>query len=275
MDEQVGFKTQGHSAGRFREWYTSDNPLIDFVLSHESNKEWTWKYVPNEARAIFNDLKEFMLTRLATVDSDQARNMFLEFLHLLLDDESRAYCFSLNYDLVLEDALNGSQWVLERGFDHTGRWRGLDLNGSGRPKLILGKMHGSLDWTLDEHRQPIATATKGRVPPETLVVYPVATKQWYRQPFFSLISSFSDRLMESDVLIIVGCSLRDEAIVSVVSDACNRNKSLRLIVVSPRMSDLEVRQQLSLAAQTIVRLINTRWLGPETVAALSAQIETA
>jgi SIR2-like domain len=145
--------------------------------------------------------------------------------------------FSLNYDLCIEKAFAEARLAFVNGFDETG-WNP-SLFFSTR-SIRLFKLHGSLDWVEDEvhgicaftsPRHPHAEDFEGQQPP--LLIFGTDAKLTGKQPFLTLLHSFSSRLNESDVLIIIGYSFSDEYLNEMIEQRMSRNTRIKVIVVSP------------------------------------------
>jgi hypothetical protein len=269
LDRQ-GFMQRGSSSGRFREWFTTGDALRDFVLSYESNREWVHQFVPSESRALFESLTAFLVERLQRFSLARVQQLFIPFAEFLLDQHRVAVCFTLNYDLTVERALGKGGWELDRGFGKEGKWQGLHFQPKGEKTVILGKLHGSLDWRTDKRGVVVADDVESSQP---LVVYPIATKQLYRHPFFALIADFGRALERADVLVTIGYSLRDAAIASIISHHVVAS-GLGLVVVGPSMTESKVREMLFLDEKAVVKTIQARWEGPSTIEMIDSVLAT-
>lgn len=211
-----------------------ESPLAPYVSG------WNQKLVELEAKqdGLLSDFLEAIYARLnswLTVD-DSAK---IAYLARLSDFKAFADCvdlFSLNYDLCIERAFaeNGHSFV--NGFTTSG-WTPSEFQSSA---IRLFKLHGSLDWVEDEvhgicsvlvPRHTFADDFEGQKPP--LLIFGTDAKLTGKEPFLTLLHSFSSRLHESDVLVVVGYSFQDDYLNDIIEQRMNRNTRLRIILVSP------------------------------------------
>jgi hypothetical protein len=147
--------------------------------------------------------------------------------------------FSLNYDLCIETALRDiadSHFV--NGFTDEG-WRPTTFLENGI-QLRLFKLHGSLDWVDDEEgyglcsldfpRHKDAEDVEGARP---LLIFGTSHKLSAREPFLSLAYQFSQQVLSTNVLVIIGYSFGDAYINEIIKQGLRTNTRLKIVVVSP------------------------------------------
>jgi len=164
---------------------------------------------------------------------------------------SRAKIFTLNYDLLFEQAASKGGYVVIDGFCfNTPRvFNGINydydivIRNNNRslseenfaPKVFhLYKPHGSLDW--DRHN---GIVIKSSNPLKTVMIYPSSSKYEasYEQPYFEMISRFQNELRKKNTLLmVIGFSFYDKHITAMIMEALNSNPSITIVVISP---DLE------------------------------------
>lgn len=168
--------------------------------------------------------------------------------------------FSLNYDLCIERAFTENGYTIVNGFTENG-WTPSEFNSS---DMRLFKLHGSLDWVEDEvhgicsvsmPRHTYADDFEGQKPP--LLIFGTDAKVTGKEPFLTLLHSFSSRLHDSDVLIVVGYSFQDDYLNEIIEQRMNRNTRLKIIVVSREAND-RVRRVNFLNGSPRIETINAR-----------------
>lgn len=215
-----------------------DSPLAPYVSG------WNQKLVELEAKqeGLLPDFLEAIYSRLnswLTAD-DPAKIAYLARLNDYKAVAESVDVFSLNYDLCIERAFTEHGHPFVNGFTENG-WTPMAFEA---PELRLFKMHGSLDWVEDEihgicsvsmPRHTYADDFEGQKPP--LLIFGTDAKLTGKEPFLTLLHSFSSRLHDSDVLIVVGYSFQDDYLNEIIEQRMNRNTRLKIIVVSPKATD--------------------------------------
>lgn len=155
--------------------------------------------------------------------------------------------FTTNYDSLIEDYCRKANYNLIDGFEYDQNsglkiWKPLlfdeKTTRNGRT-IILYKLHGSLNWK--RHKDSGIVKLEGTEKIMTddwhytddLLVKPTLfpKEEEGEEPFRTLIDKFGKKLMESDVCIVIGFSLRDRRITQILHDYLTRGK--KLILVSP------------------------------------------
>ncbi|GAB4121176.1 MAG: hypothetical protein Tsb0027_17210 [Wenzhouxiangellaceae bacterium] len=159
---------------------------------------------------------------------------------LVLRDRSlpRPWVFTTNYDLFNETAMdrlglpyaNGFSGVVERRFnpatfryalaeqlDLTSRkWSAVD------GFVYLGKLHGSISWTEDDHGLFPIRETAVSQDPGKVMIYPTPAKQnsALGSPYADLFREFQSRIVrEQSVLFTIGYAFGDEHINNIIYQA--------------------------------------------------------
>lgn len=161
---------------------------------------------------------------------------------------SRVKIFTLNYDLLFEQAASKGGYVVIDGFSfNTPRvFNGVNYDydivirnnmrslteDNYAPKVFhLYKPHGSLDWEkINDHVE------KNNNPKIPVMIYPSASKYEasYEQPYFEMMSRFQNELRKNNtILLVIGFSFYDKHIDTMITEAMNSNHSLSLIIVAP------------------------------------------
>jgi len=147
--------------------------------------------------------------------------------------------FTLNYDLCIETVLSHARTPFVNGFDERGVWSPASYNLS--TEIRLYKLHGSLDWADDEvyglcslqfPRHQSAETIQGD-DARPLLIFGTAHKLSAKEPFLTLAYHFSQQVLTTKILAVIGYSFGDEYINQIIEQGMKRNSNLRVIVVSP------------------------------------------
>jgi hypothetical protein len=163
----------------------------------------------------------------------------------------RVKIFTLNYDLLFEDAATAVNAIVIDGFSYTfprtfsGRYFDYDIVQREGSKLKeednfvqrvfhLHKLHGSINW---ERNKSAGTVEIKENSEEPLMVYPREAKyeDSYEQPFFEMMARFQRnlRLNDDTLLVCLGYSFNDKHINAAIEEAFNQNPGFRLAVIDP------------------------------------------
>ena len=161
-------------------------------------------------------------------------------------DSHDANIFSTNYDRLIETASDAISVSCIDGFEQNSNrpesaWLG-ELKRSKGVKLI--KLHGSVNWYREELTSKIFRLEKGYSLPSheyrlthgdralrPLMIIPTLEKVVLQNPYATLLTEFSDALRETQVLIVIGNSMRDEHIRNTIG---TRSDGLEIILVNPQ-----------------------------------------
>lgn len=155
--------------------------------------------------------------------------------------------FTLNYDLMFEQAACESNFVIIDGFSFSqprvfsGRNYDFDIVSRNQSRVKeednfiqkvfhLYKLHGSVNWEKEENR-----VVQKESPENPLMIYPHQSKyeSSYEQPYFEMMSRFQSNLRKENVfLITVGFSFGDKHIVTAIIEALEQNPSFQLMIVN-------------------------------------------
>jgi hypothetical protein len=162
----------------------------------------------------------------------------------------RVEIFTTNYDLAFERAAADTRFFLVDGFQLRPPYRfdgnALDVDlvhrqvGEGlmlEPNVAqLLKLHGSVDWNRGSGS---VQRVNGR-PDNPALIYPRQSKFQlsFAPPYLEFMARFQMALRARDVaVLIIGFGFRDEHLVQPLRLAVESNVGLRLVVVSPHLSD--------------------------------------
>ena len=140
--------------------------------------------------------------------------------------------FTLNYDLCVENNCGKS---IQRGFDESHRWdwRLFEERPETESKLLLYKLHGSIDWTYDEGKLICVDGFSQIAPDDIAIIFGTTYKLQYVDPFLFFAYELRRYTLDFARLILtIGYGFADEHINGILSQALNRDPNRRLISVS-------------------------------------------
>jgi len=216
------------------------NPLSPYASG------WHGRLVEIERQApdILSTFTNFIYSQLEHwLSLNEERIQRLHYLRNLVEicnDRCGVDIFSLNYDLCIETALQRyTKREFVNGFTEKG-WE--PENFCGECPIRLFKLHGSLDWVEDQAyglcslqhpRNKWAENIEGEST-KPLLIFGTAHKLAPREPFLSLAYSFSQAVLRTTVLAIIGYSFGDEYVNQIIRQGIEKNSKLRVLVVGPR-----------------------------------------
>lgn len=158
---------------------------------------------------------------LLSTPSPQRLNYLEQLLSLHFNQDRPLEVFTLNYDLCLEAAFKHLKVDYATGFDHDEHdewgavWNPKTLEAR-ELKVRLFKLHGSLDWKI-------------RNLPNIILGF--QEKIALIDPFWSLWNVFVRSVRDSEILVIIGYSFRDEHVNALLEEAATRG--VELVIVQP------------------------------------------
>jgi hypothetical protein len=160
--------------------------------------------------------------------------------------------FTLNYDMMFEQAACESNFVIIDGFSYSyprtfsGRNYDYDIVSRNLSRVKeednfiqkvfhLYKLHGSVNWEKEGGR-----IIQKEVPDNPIMIYPHQSKyeSSYEQPYFEMMSRFQSSLRKENVfLITIGFSFGDKHIVTSIIEALEQNPSFQLMIINRGIDD--------------------------------------
>jgi hypothetical protein len=141
--------------------------------------------------------------------------------------------FTLNYDLCVEKNCGNS---IQRGFDETRRWdwRLFEDRQDAENKLLLYKLHGSIDWTYDAEKSLTYVDGFSHIAPDDIaIIFGTTYKLQYVDPFLFFAYELRRYTLDFAKLIVaVGYGFADQHINGILSQSLNRDPKRRLLSVS-------------------------------------------
>lgn len=192
---------------------------------------------------------------------------------------SRVKVFTLNYDLLFEQAASKGGYVVIDGFSFSyprmfnGVYFDYDIVARNSNRALseenfvakvfhLYKPHGSLDWEkVESSNDTSEQVIKADNPRSPLMIYPSNSKYEYsfEQPYFEMISRFQQELRNRNtLLLVVGFSFYDKHIKAMIYESLNVNPSITIVVVSPSIKQNNTFEDLKEKAAIMgnVHLVN-------------------
>lgn len=159
-------------------------------------------------------------------------------------EEQPLEIFTLNYDGIIDLFCEKNHLRYSDGFDPFWNPKVFEEN----LQVRIYRLHGSLYWfkTLSENiiRIPVIGLDLEHVKYISLenmsemLIYPTMEKEKYSEIYTWLNNRFISKLNETNLLIIIGYSFRDQDITTMIKEALMRTK-LWIIIVSPNANELK------------------------------------
>jgi len=155
--------------------------------------------------------------------------------------------FTLNYDGTVEAMCENFEVPFCDGFSPN--WNPNDFREGEKARIRLYKIHGSLFWFKTGRSKYIKLPIKDidirklryftdQHISET-IIYPMLTKEVHIGPFPWLIQEFRNKLLRTNLCIIIGYSFRDESIRKIIFEQMESNPDLWLYLVSPNATEVK------------------------------------
>jgi len=166
--------------------------------------------------------------------------------------------FTTNYDTCLERYFYATEIGVDTGFEHDKRKnvnvlkprKFLEENKHG---VQLFKLHGSINWFIEKGSDTvIEVTTKGdsyvlREYSGEMMVYPIAEKELYTNPYISMLLRLNRELKEKRAWLVIGYSFNDPIIREIFLK--NAGSEKHLILVHPKAKDIFNRKLDSIKAE--------------------------
>jgi len=155
--------------------------------------------------------------------------------------------FTLNYDGTVEAMCEKFEIPFCDGFSPN--WNPNYFGEGEKARIRLYKIHGSLFWFKTRRSKYIKLPLKDidirklhyftdEDISET-IIYPLLTKEVYTGPFPWLIQQFRNKLLRTNLCIVIGYSFRDDSIRKVIFEQMESNPELWLYLVSPHATEVK------------------------------------
>jgi SIR2-like domain len=149
--------------------------------------------------------------------------------------------FSLNYDLCFEKRVGKEN--IELGFDeNTSEWSYNNFARDEDKSYTLYKLHGSLDWFIDNSTQKLMQSDD--TAREPALIFGVSNKLRAIDPYLFYIYEFRRHCFSPDLrlLVCIGYSFADDHINDIIAQAIKNNSQARVLAT---MYSNKVEEQLS------------------------------
>jgi len=159
--------------------------------------------------------------------------------------------FTTNYDLVLEAFCHNRRIEYYSGQDEYSR---LHIQHNDRlfdirtPEFKILKLHGSINWYVDENDRLCwstesigtgQTTSLGDKVARELLIYPVAEKYTFREPFYDMFHHLKSTLTNYEICVVAGYSFRDDDILGLFHDALELNSKLSIYIIDPKAHEIQ------------------------------------
>ncbi len=216
-----------------------------------------------DAAVLQHELRKFIWTTL----SRHGRLDYLAPLQKILAIRTPLEIFTLNNDMVIEDWCRRNRLRCCDGFEAQGGW---DIRAFDEPGVVvkLYKLHGSVNWYRDQATDLPARAASGRrvslamrvartAVPDVALLFPAHTKDILQPVLLELFHLFLRKLTQIDVLVVIGCSLRDLHLSRALRQALFANPRLHLLLVDPNRNSsaaVQITRELPMLEARVRRL---------------------
>jgi hypothetical protein len=197
----------------------------------------------NIFKTYLNFIYEKVIEWITPTDNyKSAEELLAPFATLLKETNDEDYhinIFTLNYDLVFEKVFNkDSEFPVNTGFNSDGLWDAKWFD-SEDAKINLSKIHGSLDWYLNEddtcclknHEVAFNPMNPDERKPHIILGFEY--KLFSVDPFFTLLQQFIQKLKTSKLLVVIGYSFFDNYLNNIIIRHLNSNENGRVLIVDP------------------------------------------
>lgn len=190
-----------------------------------------------------------MLKELVWINDAGKIDYLKPLLNLISKNKGRLVIATLNYDNGIELVSKTNAIECNTGIDNWSEKGVFDFSNDG---LHLIKLHGSIDWSWQREvttpDRPMKHSVIRRRESEDFktnyekpaVIFGQGNKLTAEGPFLDLLRNFQNELEKSDVLTVIGYSLRDEHINTYISKWLNETVDNKIRIVDPNFEKSDV-----------------------------------
>ncbi len=208
-----------------------------------------YKNYVKEANSTLTILKKNIYSQLSNFKENEALMLYKTLFSSIVEKykTSQISYITTNYDLTLDKTLekyykefsfiDDLENIFEDYFEKPKlgssyfKYKKLDTS---KPYFEYVKLHGSLDWHKDDNTCiKSGTATTPDNPESMYIIYPGEKLIPEDDPFASLHHITFQRMLEADVIIVIGFAFRDKTINYIFSNVLQNNKKAEIHVVNP------------------------------------------
>jgi len=119
--------------------------------------------------------------------------------------------------------------------------------------MQLFKLHGSVNWLIEKGSGRVIEVTErgrslmGREYEGEMMIYPIAEKELYLDPYISMLLRLNRELEKKPVWVVIGYSFNDPIVREIFLRKSNKRK--HLILVHPKANDVFNQRLRSIKAQ--------------------------
>ena len=186
--------------------------------------------------------KEYELNPKVRKEAQEAYEKLFAILQKYQEPKQGSIVSTSNYDRVIEDFCANSDYKLIDGFSHEPRarvykWAPKQFEEVADENTIkLFKLHGSLNWLRKVNGDiievyPEQRTMGGRRYKENILIYPASKEKPDIEPFITLYDNFERHVLETNVLLSIGFSYRDEYLNDILRRSLGSKKGAYAICV--------------------------------------------
>ena len=211
---------------------------------------------------------ELLINKWTKYEENKAQELIAPFRELIQSpDDFKLDIFTLNYDVVWEHCLNSdTERLIENGFSAR-RWTGVFDDENYPSKLLISKLHGSVDWYFDSETEQVLLSDEPVSEPT--IIFGSSNKMQSFDPFISLLSRFRQRLQTSSLYIIIGYSFQDRYINNILIQSLSSKLASTAIVVDPSAWDSEQelveKVEFTQRSKSLDEMINLTRINPQKI----------
>lgn len=231
-----------------------EDSLAAFTLKRIHGKfsgleEFEFDKLRMEAEQEREKLRQIIYDKCTTYERAQAYETYKGLFESLsvVTHTKRIRVVTTNYDRIIEELWEWPEVPLHKSSPSLDLQTGFYRPPYGNPQLDpergypkdvrerdivihLIKVHGSLGWREYQEGRVEDTAAREYPGQFSVLAYPIRSDKSTEAPFSTLYSMFDDALSQSNLIIVIGMSLRDRAIVGRLADALRTGEKLGLII---------------------------------------------
>lgn len=218
------------------------NQIIDkeYIVPYPLVGNWNekisrWENIDQDIFGTFrNFVEKLLITKYVKHDKDANAKVLSPIKDLICQsaEQFEIDLFTLNYDLTFEEFFNSpTETLLNDGFE-SDRWIGNFEQK--QQKLNYYKLHGSINWYLDEEESVKKNHDYG-ITTDPLIIFGSAPKMLSFDPFLFMLSKFRKKLEQSTLYIVIGYSFHDKYINNLLIQQLAMKPERKLLVVNPKI----------------------------------------
>lgn len=217
------------------------------LIQNETLPQSTTKFFINSVEVYYNQIMIYLFEtyKIAEKEESKLKKFFDGLFGIIYPYSNRIDVGTTNYDLSVETFCNlgGSDYHIIDGFefiDNHYNWnqKVFDKTDEKIKYVYLHKIHGSLNWVgrdsnIIKHAKIPNFLPIGSNQEYNAIIAPTLSPKdaYEKEPFSSLLKFYSEKLLNSDVCIVIGFSFRDDDITKYFKEFVDKGK--HLIIISP------------------------------------------